>query len=86
MLIDASKKNNQNNGCENSNFQISTNNQKLKMLNMKNNDDIDIGENSQKYSSEFSVNGEDDSFNINQFNNSIPNYFVIKVIIIFYII
>ena len=67
------RKKNQNNDCENSNFQISTNNQNLKMLNMKNNDDIDLGENTQKYSSEFSVNREDDSFNINLFNNSILN-------------
>jgi len=44
---------------------------------MKNNDDIGVGENSftQKNDSEFSENRDDDSFNIDKFNNITPNYF-----------
>ena len=74
VFIDASKKNNQNNDCENSNFQISTN---CPNFNVKNNDDIGVGENifTQKNYSEFSENRDDDSFNIDKFNNIIPNSF-----------
>ena len=44
---------------------------------MKNNDDIGVGENifTQKNYSEFSENRDDDSFNIDKFNNIIPNSF-----------
>jgi len=74
VFIDASKKNNQNNDCENSNFQISPN---CPNFNVKNNDDIGVGENifTQKNYSEFSENRDDDSFNIDKFNNIIPNSF-----------
>ena len=74
VFIDASKKNNQNNDCENSNFQISPN---CPNFNVKNNDDIGVGENifTQKNYSEFSENRDDDSFNIDKFNNIAPNYF-----------
>ena len=68
------RKKNQNNDCENSNFQISTN---CPNFNVKNNDDIGVGENifTQKNYSEFSENRDDDSFNIDKFNNIIPNSF-----------
>ena len=74
VFIDASKKNNQNNDCENSNSQISPN---CPNFNVKNNDNIDVGENifTQKNYSEFSENRDDDSFNIDKFNNIIPNSF-----------
>ena len=74
VFIDASKKNNQNNDCENSNFQISPN---CPNFNVKNNDDIGVGENifTQKNYSEFSENRDEDSFNIDKFNNIIPNSF-----------
>ena len=44
---------------------------------MKNNDDIGVGENifTQKNYSEFSENRDDDSFNIDKFNNIITNSF-----------
>jgi len=44
---------------------------------VKNNDDIGVGENifTQKNYSEFSENRDDDSFNIDKFNNIIPNSF-----------
>ena len=68
------RKKNQNNDCENSNFQISPN---CPNFNVKNNDDIGVGENifTQKNYSEFSENRDDDSFNIDKFNNIIPNSF-----------
>jgi len=77
VFIDASKKNNQNNNCENSNSQISPN---CPNFNVKNNDDIDVGENifTQKNYSEFSDNRDDDSFNIDNINNIIPNSFCDK--------
>ena len=77
VFIDASKKNNQNNDCENSNSQISLN---CPNFNVKNNDNIDVGENifTQKNYSEFSENRDDDSFNIDNINNIIPNSFCDK--------
>ena len=77
VFIDASKKNNQNNDCENSNYQISPN---CPNFNVKNNDDIGVGENifTQKNYSEFSENRDDDSFNIDNINNIIPNSFCDK--------
>ena len=77
VFIDASKKNNQNNDCENSNSQISPN---CPNFNVKNNDNIDVGENifTQKNDSEFGENRDDDSFNIDNINNIIPNSFCDK--------
>ena len=77
VFIDASKKNNQNNDCENSNSQISPN---CPNFNVKNNDNIDVGENifTQKNDSEFSENRDDDSFNIDNINNIIPNSYCDK--------
>jgi hypothetical protein len=47
---------------------------------VKNNDNIDVGENifTQKNYSEFSENRDDDSFNIDNINNIIPNSFCDK--------
>ena len=47
---------------------------------MKNNDDIGVGENifTQKNYSEFSENRDDDSFNIDNINNIIPNSYCDK--------
>ena len=77
VFIDASKKNNQNNDCENSNSQISPN---CPNFNVKNNDNIDVGENifTQKNDSEFGENRDDDSFNIDNINNIIPNSYCDK--------
>lgn len=71
------KKNNQNNDCENSNSQISPN---CPNFNVKNNDNIDVGENifTQKNDSEFGENRDDDSFNIDNINNIIPNSYCDK--------